>query len=73
MPGQRRLAFTSSKIPKIYEEEKKRKKTYRSECPDNVDLHLNVPVESMPQIRTVLSVLPVASVPSWLHATDSTL
>ena len=35
MPGQRRLAFTSSKIPKKIEEEKKRKKTYRRECPES--------------------------------------
>ena len=42
-------------------------------CPDNVDLHLNVPVESIPQIRTVLSSLPLARVPSSLHATEFTL
>ena len=33
VPGQRRLAFTSSKIPKKIEEEKKRKKTYFSVWP----------------------------------------
>ena len=102
VPGQRRLAFTSSKIPKKIEEEKKRKKTYRrecpesghksteierenfeekelekktymSECPDNVDCNFNLLLESMTHIFTELSQLPLASVPSMLHATDITL
>ena len=32
---------------------RKKKKTYPYLCPVNVDWHLNEPVESMPQIRTV--------------------
>ena len=47
--------------------------TYLSLCPVNVDSHLNVPVKSSDQIFTVLSTLPLASLPSSLHATDKTL
>jgi len=49
------------------------KKTYLPECPVNVDSHLKVPGESTTQIFTVLSTLPLASLPSGFHATDRTL
>jgi len=49
------------------------KKTYISEWPVSVDWHSKVPVESTNQIFTVVSSLPLASLPSLLHATDLTL
>ena len=42
-------------------------------CPDNVDCNFNLLLESMTHIFTELSALPLASVPSMLHATDITL
>jgi len=52
---------------------KKTKKTYKHEGPVSVDSHSRVPVEPTDQIFTVLSMLPLASLPSLLHATDITL
>ena len=52
---------------------RKKKKTYPYLCPVNVDWQLNVPLESSDQMRIVLSSLPLASLPSLLHATDFTL
>jgi len=42
-------------------------------CPDNVDCNFNLLLESMTHIFTELSQLPLASVPSMLHATEVTL
>ena len=42
-------------------------------CPDNVDCNFNLLLESMTHIFTDLSQLPLASVPSLLHATEETL
>jgi len=42
-------------------------------CSVSVDSHSSVPVEPTDQIFTVLSMLPLASLPSLLHATDVTL
>ena len=52
---------------------KKKKKTYPYLCPDNVDCNFNLLLESMTHTFTVLSKLPLASLPSLLHATDLTL
>ena len=49
-------------------------KSHQSECPLRVDWQLKVPAESLCQILTVLSQLPLTSmVPSGLHVTDETV
>ena len=50
-----------------------REKTYQCECPDNVDCNFNLLLESMTHIFTDLSKLPLANLPSLLHATEYTL
>ena len=69
VPGQRRLAFTSSKIPKKIEEEKKRKKTYLSvwpvsQCNSN-PVMASQTTTCMPSVRASFD-------PQLEYATDTT-